>query len=118
MPRGLRAYGAWVIMGWLAGCGPLVFPEDSTETDGSEGDDTTTAPPPPRTTTTPPPPGTTTIPPPGTTVGPMTGDESTSDEPMTSVVFLDGNDASGPFDECDIFEQDCPPGEKCMPWAN
>lgn len=24
----------------------------------------------------------------------------------------------GGFNECDIFEQDCPEGEKCMPWAN
>jgi hypothetical protein len=24
----------------------------------------------------------------------------------------------GPPIECDIFAQDCPPGEKCMPWAN
>ena len=24
----------------------------------------------------------------------------------------------GPFQECSLLEQDCPDGEKCMPWAN
>src|SRR5688572_16493443 len=86
---------AWVIAGWLAGCGPLVLPEGSTETSGSEDEGSTSTTTPPPGTTTAPPPGTTTVPPPSTTVGPTTDDTSTGDEPpMTSVVFLDGNDAS------------------------
>jgi hypothetical protein len=114
---GHRACGAWVIAGWLGGCGPLVFPEGFTETDSdSEGDGTTTAPPP--STTTPPSPGTTTSPPPpNTTVGPSTSDGSTSGDPMTSIGFFDGNDFNGD-PECDLWAQDCPPGEKCTPWAN
>ena len=115
MRWGHRACGAWVISSWLAGCGPLVLPEGETETDGSEDEGSTTAPPP--STTAPPPPGTTTAPPPPSTTSVGPSDESTSGEPMTSLVFLDGNDFSdGP--ECDFWNQDCPAGEKCMPWAN
>lgn len=35
----------------------------------------------------------------------------------TGVVFLLEPDEGGNHLTCDIFEQDCPPGEKCMPWA-
>jgi hypothetical protein len=34
------------------------------------------------------------------------------------VVFLLEPDGGGVSFECDIFAQDCPEGEKCMPWAN
>ena len=38
---------------------------------------------------------------------------------MTSLVFLDDGFGDGPDGyECDIWQQDCPRGEKCMPWAN
>jgi len=33
-------------------------------------------------------------------------------------VFIQEPDGGGVDVECDIFEQDCPEGEKCMPWAN
>jgi hypothetical protein len=106
-----------------AACGPLIEPE---ETQGSSdtGEDTS----PPLTTTTI---GTTTT----TTVstGPTT--VSTDDGPaMTSIdmTSADGDttddsvgsfyavrpDGSEPAIECDLFAQDCPLGEKCMPWAN
>ena len=35
----------------------------------------------------------------------------------TGIVFLPIPDGGGSF-ECDIFEQDCPPGEKCTVWAS
>jgi hypothetical protein len=34
------------------------------------------------------------------------------------VVFLLEPDGGGVSFECDLFAQDCPDGEKCMPWAN
>ncbi len=42
--------------------------------------------------------------------------ETTSGD-STGMVFLPTPDAGGSF-ECDIFEQDCPPGEKCTVWAS
>jgi hypothetical protein len=103
-----------------AACGPVVDPG---QTDGSNpsstGDETTI------------PPGTT-APPPSTT-GVTTGDPDT-DAPTTTTIegtsTNDDGDSScafyagcppdidkNPF-ECDVFAQDCPEGEKCMPWAN
>ncbi|MBC8067309.1 MAG: ribulose phosphate epimerase [Deltaproteobacteria bacterium] len=43
------------------------------------------------------------------------GDEPTS---MTGVGFLIEMDGGGASIECDIWAQDCPVEEKCMPWAN
>jgi len=43
-----------------------------------------------------------------------TGTASTS-EP--EVIFLPEVDLGSGSLECDLFAQDCPPGEKCMPWA-
>ena len=34
-----------------------------------------------------------------------------------SVGFIQDPDG-GPGQECDVWAQNCPPGEKCMPWAN
>jgi Mg-chelatase subunit ChlD len=33
-------------------------------------------------------------------------------------IFLSEPDGGGVGFECDLFAQDCPAGEKCMPWAN
>lgn len=115
--RSQWGHGAWVLAGCLLGCGPLV-PVEGTETGDSEDDGTTSSPPPPSTTTSSPPPGTTTSPPPPPSSTTSPGDESTSGEPMTSLVFLDGGNDAFTGDECDLFAQDCPVGEKCMPWAN
>ncbi len=54
----------------------------------------------------------------GTTAG--TGDESgdSSGGPVTTVGFIQDPDGGGVSIECDIWAQDCPEGEKCMPWAN
>ena len=113
---GARGLGWVTAGGLLLGCGPLVPIEGATESESGLEDDTTGSPPPPGTTTTPPP-GTTTTPPPGTTTTPPPSDESASDDAMTSLVFIEEKDGWGD-PECDIFAQDCPPGEKCMPWAN
>jgi hypothetical protein len=49
-------------------------------------------------------------------------DESTSsDEPETSgasVSFIETQDGGTATVECDVWSQDCPDGEKCMPWSN
>jgi hypothetical protein len=108
-----------VMVGWLAGCGPLVLPEGDSQTEAASGEEGTTA---GASGTTALPPGTTTVgppPPPGTTVGTTLppSDESTSGG-MTSIGFLDGFDDGHFGEECDLFQQDCPRGEKCMPWAN
>lgn len=41
---------------------------------------------------------------------------TTDDSP--GVVFLIEPDGGGVSFECDIFSQDCPPGDKCMPWGS
>jgi hypothetical protein len=46
--------------------------------------------------------------------GPTSADSGSDD----GVVFLVMPDGGGISFECDIFAQDCPAGEKCMPWAN
>jgi hypothetical protein len=38
-------------------------------------------------------------------------------DPTDDVTFIPGGDW-GSMDECSVWEQDCPEGEKCMPWAN
>ena len=55
--------------------------------------------------------------PPGTgTGGESSGGADTAGE--TGAVFLVPPDGGGVSFECDLFAQDCPEGEKCMPWAN
>jgi hypothetical protein len=46
------------------------------------------------------------------TTGPITGADD-----ATSYNIIDEPDLPSSF-ECDLWAQDCPPGEKCMPWAN
>jgi hypothetical protein len=61
-------------------------------------------------------PGTTTTPDPmQTTSG---GSESSGGDVDTGSPFILNPDGGGPTNECDIWAQDCPEGEKCMPWAN
>jgi hypothetical protein len=117
MGRTLRVGAVWGVAAWLSGCGPLVSIETDAGTEADSGDATTSAPPPSTSTTSPP--GTTSPPPPppGTTTSPPS-EESTSGGPvMTSSEFIHrGDNFVG--DECDLWLQDCPRGEKCMPWAN
>jgi len=72
--------------------------------------------------------GTTFDPPPGETDDPPSMTSSTTEPAATTtgadsgsdegVVFLLEPDGGGVSFECDLFAQDCPEGEKCMPWAN
>lgn len=58
---------------------------------------------------------------PTTTANPTTGATSSEDETgpaTTGVVFLVEPDGGGVSFECDLFAQDCPEGDKCMPWAS
>ncbi|MCX4241223.1 ribulose phosphate epimerase [Paraliomyxa miuraensis] len=106
-------HGQWAVVLVLAlglGCGPTVEVEDdTTSTTGTNPTSTSTS-------TTGVPPGTTTVPP-GTTVPPPP-DETTTGPADTGLVFLDSFGDPAPTVECDVFAQDCPLGEKCMPWAN
>ncbi|MEX1367431.1 MAG: ribulose phosphate epimerase [Nannocystaceae bacterium] len=89
----------------------MITLDDDSETDGSSDADpvattsTSSPTPPPATTAVPPPPGTTTTPP---------SDDSTDG----GVSFIPPHGDPGDNVSCDLFEQDCPRGEKCMPWAN
>src|SRR5690606_38571371 len=53
---------------------------------------------------------------PGTSTAADTAD--TADGDSTSMGFVGDPDVGGGGGECDVFAQDCPKGEKCMPWAN
>ncbi|MEM7152059.1 MAG: hypothetical protein AAF799_04415 [Myxococcota bacterium] len=45
--------------------------------------------------------------------------DSGVDDSNSGAGFIYGGGADGGVEnECDIIEQDCPDGEKCMPWAN
>ncbi|MEX1364920.1 MAG: ribulose phosphate epimerase [Nannocystaceae bacterium] len=58
--------------------------------------------------------------PPGTDTGAMgtMGGSSEDDGGSTGASFVATPDGGGPAVECDVWEQDCPDEEKCMPWAN
>src|SRR5690349_13167900 len=99
----------------LTACGPLVASDGDTSTGG----DASTS---PTTTGVPPDPSTTF---PGTSVGTTMTTTTTSVDVDTGI--LDTGEIGGDFipvpdwpfgDECDIWEEDCPEGYKCMPWAN
>jgi hypothetical protein len=45
------------------------------------------------------------------------GETAPSDDGADTGAFLDAPDGGG-IPECDIWEQDCPAGEKCMPYAS
>ncbi len=64
-----------------------------------------------------------TFPGPGNTdTGPAPGVTGSSGDPVadssTGAMFLQEPDGGGVAVECDVWMQDCPEGEKCMPWAN
>jgi hypothetical protein len=106
----------------LASCGPsVVLEEDDAATTGAGGTTTSTAMPPTDSTTgptTPPsPPG-----PPADDGGDpgssgAVGDASTKGGGDEGCMFLGCDFDMGSWFQCDVFAQDCPPGEKCMPWA-
>jgi hypothetical protein len=51
-------------------------------------------------------------------VGSSTGSDDVADDTTTGAMFLVPPDGGSGEAECDIWQQDCPAGEKCMPWAN
>ncbi|MBX7077935.1 MAG: hypothetical protein K1X88_02035 [Nannocystaceae bacterium] len=57
----------------------------------------------------------------GTTIGTSVGSSSSTSGESTassdSGVFVPGFDQGGDVD-CSLWQQDCPRGQKCMPWAN
>ncbi len=107
-----------------ASCGPSVDLLDSGADGGAASDSTTTTTSPgstaPATTTLPPGTSTTSPPPPGTTMG---ADEGTSDsaddaDSLSFLIYGGGDGMNGGIAECDLWTNDCPDGEKCMPWAS
>jgi hypothetical protein len=57
---------------------------------------------------------------PGPMTTPMSGSSSSSggDSGSEGMPFIVEPDGGGVSFECDLFAQDCPEGEKCMPWGN
>lgn len=54
-----------------------------------------------------------------TTATTTTASGTESDSATTGCSFLDCQDGGGEMmNECDPFAQDCPVGQKCLPWAN
>jgi len=65
-----------------------------------------------------------------TTPGMTSGNETMGDGPVGTsggaedstggddMSFIENPDGGGAMNECDVWTQDCPEGEKCMPWAN
>ncbi|MCA9711740.1 MAG: hypothetical protein KDK70_38245 [Myxococcales bacterium] len=102
--------GAWLGLGLLAGCGPAL---DFPHLDGSTGAQTSS------------PPTTSSAPPQDSSTG-QPGDGSTSIGPTGAVD--DGSDTAGggfiPYDDldpdrwCSVYAQDCPAGQKCIPYSD
>jgi len=116
----------WIWMGVIAGCGPVVGgAEDGATDDDTTGGGSTTV----SATTAP---VTTTG---GTTVGSTTDTTTSTVTTVTTAVtdpttegedecgeeccaFLCEPDGGWGDADCDLWAQDCPRGDKCMPWAN
>jgi hypothetical protein len=103
----------------LLACGPTNAPPLEATTERSDTSSTTEAPPRPR----PPPPAETadhhhprpdhprSSPPSTTTSTPTTTERRTPSSSSPTA------NATGQHIQCDVFEQDCDPGQKCIPWA-
>jgi len=101
--RGRRTADVVLIGAWLAGsaaCGPEILESGGSSDTGTGG---TMAPPAATVTTSPPPPP----PPDATTIGPLDTGEFDTGAPWLDLP-----------EDCSSIEQDCPPGYKCMPYAN
>ena len=96
----------------LAACGPAV---DVPSEDGTAGETSTGTTPTPNPTSTPPDPATSASP---TTASTSTTDDSTSSDGTGDDFpgFLPAPDV--PPEDCDIWGQNCPEGEKCTAWAD
>jgi hypothetical protein len=97
----------------LLACGPLAPPQDATTAASSDTGDTTEPGPSP-TTATPEPITTTTTTLDPTTLDLTTGVPTTTEE-NPFIIKPDGG-TTGTID-CDVFKQDCDPGQKCTAWA-
>ncbi|MCH9684630.1 MAG: ribulose phosphate epimerase [Deltaproteobacteria bacterium] len=110
-PRMHRSAMAWVVsLACSTACSPTPTPEsDPGPIDMTTG--TTTDSPPPV-------PGSSSgsLPPP--TPDPSTSEGTADTTAGIETTFLSDPDGGRRSFECDLFEQDCPRGEKCMPWAN
>lgn len=98
-----RASGVTVLLG-VAACGPPRLLSSSGDGDANENDEDTGA-------------GETTAP---IDEGSDEGSDEDTQDPTTgttSLTFLPGHDVSS-LVECDPFEQDCPDGEKCVPYGS
>lgn len=122
----MRRFGVgWVVL--LAACGPAVNVDDGAQTSSTTGDGpgSTAGPTTTPTSTS----ADTTV---GTSVGTTdpttvsttgdptidpTDDDVTTEDPGCAFIGCDdfGGDDGG---SCDVWAQDCLPGERCMPWAN
>lgn len=99
---------------WLmAGCGPVVQPSDGSDAGtGADTGSSTEAPPPPGMSTS----TSTSDAPSSTTTGDPTFGQA--DESTGSVFLIEPDGGGSSCLCCDVFAQDCPDGEKCMPWSN
>jgi hypothetical protein len=53
------------------------------------------------------------------TTSPTDPTDGSSESGETTCSFIcDTGEETGPAPDCDLWAQDCPEGEKCMPWAN
>ena len=131
MPSHGRPRGwTWRLALGAAACGPIVGSDDTGTSGGTEstpGPATTAATLEPPSPSTDPgtDPGSATV---ATTIDPdpsATGIDSGGDDGVDTCgedccLFLcpPDPDGSGDGGDCDVWSQDCPDGEKCMPWAN
>ncbi len=90
------------MLGLLA-CGPAVDPNEADATSPAPGTGGSSGSP-----------SDATGPSSATTNGTTTGNADDG----TGSPFLVSPDGGGSVIACDLWSQDCPPGEKCMPWAN
>jgi len=94
-----RALGGSCAMLGLAGC-----PSEPPAVEGDAGDPSTST--------------TTASDPSPSTTAPADDTRGTASSSETGIIFLPEPDVAAPVSECDIFQQDCPRGEKCMLWAS
>ena len=114
----LPLFGAAALSIFFVACDADSDPMSSASAGGETGDTTGTETPSP--TTSPDPSGTTDSPDPsGTTDAPDPTDTDTPDTDSSDTNdFITDPDGGGIAVECDVWEDDCPDGQKCMPWAN
>ncbi|MCH9687394.1 MAG: hypothetical protein K0V04_38525 [Deltaproteobacteria bacterium] len=113
----MRQYGSSLIL-MLLGCGPATAPMGTTEAGSTAGTDSGP------TATSMPTMGTSATT--ATTVSTTSGADSTTGPGSTGRDFIDppppgcetGTEGGAPTVECDMFAQDCCPGDKCTAWAN